>query len=810
MNVVENTRLDSGITLGNLIEKEQFSVKADAAFFDILSKSLYSNSSLAVIRETITNAVDANRENNVTDPVKVTLDYAKQTFTVEDHGKGIPHDKIHEIYCVYGSSTKLNTELTGGFGLGCKSPFALVNSFTISNCYNGIRKNYILSKENGIPTIIKIENEVKDTNSGLTVIIPLPKDTVPHLNSFDNLIRNFCAYAGINVVYNGSSIIGVKYTGYYAHYVAAYEGLDLITLSTSNSFFVRYGTNVYSINLTNNDIKSNDRFNEVKTKLFYTRLREISLIGLQGFEFRSFWKTFNLIFNLPPNSVDITPSRESLKYTPKTINTLINAFEQELKRLDKVLNTDQWLKAFKEEKLLTLCGADSIFDKISREGCFTYKDLNLFKLGTTERNTNPYIYTTLLEDKDTPEDSKEYAKYWLNNLDIIDSGDFYDDSAEAINKFETPFRKCLIKNNIDYYYYDNICYDPKVPFDTIQIDYIARIKNSIGRHLNIRNRLFKVLIITNTVHSARNKQYLGRRAFHRCDVDYLYERSYFVVTRGSVKAYKLQKELEALGWFVINFLPEPEEHKKTPVQKNKTQALIDSIKDKDTCYYSYKEESSPFFERCRYTFINEIDYFIQDKAPTKYLKYLKRYSNFRRIEVTNANSLSVFKKNEIKSVDDIILADIKELLLEDKDVNTVASLMYYGHISSYREYRGILSKIFWFTFQNETLCKRYNLPYLSKEQLAKICLIDIYLAACKTDYSQYISPYLVRKGKVAKIADRLDQLYIFNNSFNYLLQYIYACLEKANRKETPLPETVDAFLLTVLDSIFGIGEKVND
>lgn len=104
-------------------EKIQMKVNADAAFFHMLSDTLYSDKPMAVVREVLCNAWDAHIEaENTHTPIKVYFSEDNE-FVVEDFGKGIPKDKMGDIYGTLGGSTKQkNSEVTGGFGLGCKSP----------------------------------------------------------------------------------------------------------------------------------------------------------------------------------------------------------------------------------------------------------------------------------------------------------------------------------------------------------------------------------------------------------------------------------------------------------------------------------------------------------------------------------------------------------------------------------------------------------------------------------------------------------------------------------------------------------------
>lgn len=129
MLVADTNEVATSATLGGK-ETIAFGISDDPAFFHVLSTSLYNNPTLAVVRETICNSWDAHIEAGKTDtPIRITID-TDNFITFRDFGNGIPDELIGSIYGVYGASTKKsNSSVTGGFGLGCKSPFAYTDSF---------------------------------------------------------------------------------------------------------------------------------------------------------------------------------------------------------------------------------------------------------------------------------------------------------------------------------------------------------------------------------------------------------------------------------------------------------------------------------------------------------------------------------------------------------------------------------------------------------------------------------------------------------------------------------------------------------
>ena len=169
---VTNTLIQS-----NVQNSHEFSIKTSAFAFDILSDKLYSNKVLAVVREYLTNALDAQKANGVVKPLEVTLPNDSlltgiTPWEVRDYGTGLTEEQIHQFYCVYFSSSKQETnDFTGMLGLGCKAGFAYTHTFTVTSWINGTESKYLLFKEDGTPKISKIYTKPSDEPTGLKVSI---------------------------------------------------------------------------------------------------------------------------------------------------------------------------------------------------------------------------------------------------------------------------------------------------------------------------------------------------------------------------------------------------------------------------------------------------------------------------------------------------------------------------------------------------------------------------------------------------------------------------------------------------------------
>lgn len=275
----------------------EMGVSDSSALMHILSTALYTYPKLAAMREIMCNGWDANISNNMTHvPLKVTV--SPTHVSVQDAGKGIPHEKIGEIYGTYGNSTKRDdSTVTGGFGLGSKAPFAYVDNFEVINCNQGVKTIYRVSKSSmqkgGKPAIQKVVS-LPTEESGITVKFALkPNDE----SNFLRLVEEIAALGEIKVELNGFD-----------------ELLPIIPLSESETGYVitsyrptiksiimvRYGNVVYPVPTADGYADDWARVDSA--------IRRIN--------------NGCVIFNCPPDTVSIQPSREALILTDGTVKTL--------------------------------------------------------------------------------------------------------------------------------------------------------------------------------------------------------------------------------------------------------------------------------------------------------------------------------------------------------------------------------------------------------------------------------------------------------------------------------------------------------
>lgn len=292
-------------------ETIEFGISSSAEFFHILSSTLYSDQLLAVVREVMCNAWDAHiHAERTSTPIKVTV--SDTEFKVEDSGFGIPHGDIGLIYGTYGNSTKKNDgQQTGGFGLGCKAPFAYTDHFEVQSSNDGVRTIYAISKSSaqamgkpGITPVVSLPTK----ETGLTVSIALL--SLSDARRIESLVKKIAFDGDMHVTLNGDLLDKINFPAGKSYM------LRTNTEGTYSDVTVRYGNVVYPV--------KEDA--TIKTPL------SRAVKCLRKVTGRTYGSRLSLILQAPPHSITVTPSRESLsmqEHTQKTLIRLLDDFSKE-------------------------------------------------------------------------------------------------------------------------------------------------------------------------------------------------------------------------------------------------------------------------------------------------------------------------------------------------------------------------------------------------------------------------------------------------------------------------------------------------
>lgn len=157
----------------NVTDFRQFQIKATPEMFDMLSRKVYTNEKLAIIRELSTNGIDSMIEAGTINDKRLKVhmpDHEDPELRIRDYGTGLDDEGMVRVYTYGDTSRNSSNNYVGSFGIGSKSPFAYGDSgFEIISYYNGRKLIYNACKVNGIPQIIKLGEDTTDEPNGVEV-----------------------------------------------------------------------------------------------------------------------------------------------------------------------------------------------------------------------------------------------------------------------------------------------------------------------------------------------------------------------------------------------------------------------------------------------------------------------------------------------------------------------------------------------------------------------------------------------------------------------------------------------------------------
>jgi hypothetical protein len=324
--------------------------------------NLYSDPEGAVVREYLTNALDAQIEaqednpNYVWQPIQVTTPsmFSKE-YKVRDFGPGMNADDLRDIYSKYGKSTKENSQsVTGMLGLGSKCALTYTGQFTITGYKGGLRTRAVVSKDdNDIPVFMIVDTRATSEPNGVEISVP-----VRDRNSFAEKTSNFLRWwKPGQVLVDGAE-------------PAKHE----LTLVKSDTMTYKVGDKTYSGTL--------EVFLQEKTGWRYEAPQSYVVMGNVPYEVDAEYVDSGLreagmgfTAYVPMGVVDFPPSREKLFYNNRTKAAVKEIskglFEMILdKKLDEITNAPDHKTAW--DKYASL---DRHFSAHSKAKSLTYKGL---------------------------------------------------------------------------------------------------------------------------------------------------------------------------------------------------------------------------------------------------------------------------------------------------------------------------------------------------------------------------------------------------------------------------------------------------
>ena len=307
-NVVSNT----------LPNTTQYSIKASAKAFKILSDGLYSDKIAAPIRELSTNAYDAHvAKGNINTPFDVHLpSVAEPWFSIRDYGIGMSKQELQTTYTTYFDSNKTHSnDFVGCMGLGSKTPFTLSDAFTVTSIKDGKKTTVINYLDADVPNFSIISEEDTTEASGTEI-----KFTPAETNTYDKLRESAQRILGyFDVTPNltiGSTKEEVKVP------TKRLEGEDWYYVDSQLAYsdsIILMGNVAYPFNFC-------DVSDDFEKKYGWSNT----------YEYRRL--VSNLVFRVPIGNLDITASREEIGWTNEGREYMVNFVERVYNEIKDIMN----------------------------------------------------------------------------------------------------------------------------------------------------------------------------------------------------------------------------------------------------------------------------------------------------------------------------------------------------------------------------------------------------------------------------------------------------------------------------------------
>ena len=297
----------------NISLNSNFTISSNDTAFASLVDNLYSNKHLALVRELISNSIDATKKSNKKTPINIDVD--KNHFSIQDFGIGMNIDDFFNIYCVYMNSNKIDDKnMNGGFGIGGKTPFIFSKEFTIETTSpeTNIRHKFKLYyNENNTPNVYYNEDddildcEIKGTK--VSFIIENEQDIQLITKSLYDIRLQ---YISIPIFFN-NVLLSDKESSIY---LLDKLNISVVKYLNKKDDYIRLGDFLYPIDYSNLNINSK-LITELKIILsFMISAKDIIKNNLIYENIGNIHNVFNLVFDSKDNNhIDISLSRESIE-----------------------------------------------------------------------------------------------------------------------------------------------------------------------------------------------------------------------------------------------------------------------------------------------------------------------------------------------------------------------------------------------------------------------------------------------------------------------------------------------------------------
>jgi hypothetical protein len=296
--IITNSR-QTPFQSAQFVEK-QFSIRINPKLFEALG-SLYTDPILAICREYMTNADEAHQLAGHKQPIRVTLPTVlKPEFVIEDKGPGLSQDKIFELFTTYGASgdeKETSNAYEGGFGLGGKCWRSYADSIIVESKHGGTKTTYsFFLDETGMGKAAVLDKTAAP-GTGVTIRIPIKKDDI---GTFTARAVKIGSMFPVRPTFTNLTDAQFKESMDddmdFAKRTTIHKTDKFSYFGDGSASYVRMGRLIYPV--TSQHLPSN----------FSAILKSLLEAGV--------------LINFTVGELDLAPSRETLKYTTKTVSAL--------------------------------------------------------------------------------------------------------------------------------------------------------------------------------------------------------------------------------------------------------------------------------------------------------------------------------------------------------------------------------------------------------------------------------------------------------------------------------------------------------
>lgn len=325
--MILNQDISSAVVTGE-IQNNRVGIDAKNLNFitTLLTSNLYSLPVESFLRETVANAWDSQVEaGNTNTPILIEISDKKNndiTISIRDYGTGLSPDRFNDIYKNIGSSTKRESnDYIGALGIGRFSALAVCDIVNIKSYYQGKCYSYLMYKDGETLNIDLLGTIDTTFDNGVEVQVTI-KDAYYERNHIINGLAALTYFEQIYVDCNVSYLINFV-DRFNKRTIHEFDTFKVCSISELRGVHILMGNILYE-------------YNDTSYPEFYTE----PYIAIKC--------------NI--GDIDITPNRESIRYSAKTkelLATNITKVNDEIYSLARAVHNEDFTSVREWHKVIS-------------------------------------------------------------------------------------------------------------------------------------------------------------------------------------------------------------------------------------------------------------------------------------------------------------------------------------------------------------------------------------------------------------------------------------------------------------------------